>query len=523
MIFVLGILLAASVIAADTYVSDEGFKTSAECDAVGYEKIFSLKGANGEDYSYCVKKEAFDSSKSFLIDSYLAFGVEICDSGRGYDQEAVLPFSVYKNLEDYNRKRGSTSAKLCMKKQSRTAETISKIDYQLFGLSACASENNLIESFVDGAGKPIYHCASILNGCAAWGAASVLTEHPDCKYLISGSETIGTIRIRTAVSSGEGADCPEASCTCTADKKKGAGTGWDCSSKSKGCGAWGNFQNYNDSPNCKYAIDDGDFGAVKDSRFFEGANSSGCPAPPSCACTGDSSKGAGSGWDCINGCGALIGSSVLTEYPNCKYLVAGGKALGAKEDAVFKEGTGCPDVSCKCIADSSKSSGGKWDCSVDSSASCKTWENAQILENYHGCNYTISSVKEIGSVKNAVLKAGSGCPAATCKCTADSSKGAGTGWDCSRIPVKLDCKKVTLSVGKLLGARESPNDICKGLYGEEYGCSSEELPACERGFGLKSWLNRGRCKKPSCDAKYSGVKMKINCCNSTVTARINVY
>ena len=153
MIFVLGIvLLSASVSAVTKYKADEFFMSGAECVSKGYEKVFSLNGTDGKEYFYCLRMAPYSSSESFLVDSYLAFNVELCLSG--YEIREI-PFGVYKTAADRTNNITST-ATLCRKRQSRSTENeIKNLDYKPFTDGVCTG---IRDSFVDKNGKTIYHC-----------------------------------------------------------------------------------------------------------------------------------------------------------------------------------------------------------------------------------------------------------------------------------------------------------------------------------------------------------------------------
>lgn len=150
-VFVLAVFMfSLSVSAIESYPSDERFGTAADC--AGFIPIFPINGTNGNEYFYCLKSESYSSSTEFLIDSYLAFGVEACLSG--YEESAV-PFEVYKSGTD--RTNGVTSmVTLCKKRQSRSTEVeVRDLDYTPFSDSACSGVR---DSFIDGSGDIIYHC-----------------------------------------------------------------------------------------------------------------------------------------------------------------------------------------------------------------------------------------------------------------------------------------------------------------------------------------------------------------------------
>src|SRR3989344_5535907 len=227
MIFVLGIvLLSFSVIAVNTYISREVFEEGENCavsttggpPSAEYQKMFSVNGTDGINSSYCVMNETFNSSKSYIISSYLAFDAESCAEGYGYERFQTIPSKVHKNSSDYVNR----TMKLCVKRQSRSNETeMAKVNYRPFSLSACPTGYGLIESFIDKTGKTIYHCGS---GCGTNSNVSL----NGCNYT-SGARSISAgefVREMLLVNMGVSiANCPaSASCKCI------NGDSWICSS-----------------------------------------------------------------------------------------------------------------------------------------------------------------------------------------------------------------------------------------------------------------------------------------------------
>lgn len=153
MIFILAIVLfSAGVSAVDKYYADEAFMAAAECDSGGYSKIFSLNGTDGNQYYYCLRSAPYSSSEEFLVDSYIAFGVELCMTG--YETKEIS-FEVYRTAAD--RTNGKASAiSLCKKRQSRSNEgELKQVGYKPFSVTVCSG---LRDSFIDRNGKVFYHC-----------------------------------------------------------------------------------------------------------------------------------------------------------------------------------------------------------------------------------------------------------------------------------------------------------------------------------------------------------------------------
>jgi len=181
-------LFSANVSAVTQYIAEEFFMNKAECDSKGYTKMFSIKGADGGEYYYCLRMASYSSSEEFLVDSYLAFGVESCLSGYAPEE---FTFDVYKNINDFAINKTQSINYLCVKRQARSnMNEVAEIDYVPFSDNACSG---IRDTFVDASGKVFYHCQH-------WDPGAVSVDSGECYDTDGGDvKTISEIELRYGV------------------------------------------------------------------------------------------------------------------------------------------------------------------------------------------------------------------------------------------------------------------------------------------------------------------------------------